>query len=86
MKESILQKLTIAHLQKLGYLVNKIILCTLNGWTDIEAYRKGKVIFVEVKTDHTEPNPLQLFRHEQIMNMGFKVFIIYNVADLDILS
>ncbi len=86
MKESVLQRQTIAHLQKMGYLVNKITLCSMNGWPDLEAHRKGKTIFIEVKTTSTKTNPLQDFRHAQIRKDGFFIFVIHSIADLALLQ
>lgn len=86
MTESELQDLTRKHLMKNGWLVNKIIQSSNNGWPDLEAYKKGEVIFVEVKKPGELNNdPLQLFRQDQLRRMGFKVFIILNITDLAIL-
>lgn len=66
-----------------GWLVNKIIQSSCNGWPDIEAYKKGKCIFVEVKAPgELNDDPLQLFRQDQLRRAGFTVYIILSFDDL----
>lgn len=43
----------------------------------------GKAAFVEVKTTGKKPRPLQLYRHEMLRNMGFKVFVLDDVEQID---
>ena len=48
-----------------------------SGWPDrIVLLPGGHIGFVEVKAPGKEPRKLQLHRHEQLRQMGFKVFIL----------
>ena len=43
---------------------------------------KGKIAFVEVKTKGEKPRPLQLARHRLLRQLGFKVYILDDVAQI----
>ena len=48
-----------------------------SGWPDrIVILPYGRVGFVEVKAPGKEPRTLQIHRHEQLRQMGFRVFIL----------
>ncbi len=36
----------------------------------------GRMAFVEVKAPGKKPRPLQLFRHEQLRRLGFRVYVV----------
>lgn len=74
--ESKLQNKIRLDLEKSGWLVVKIKLCSLNGWPDQQAYKNGRVIFLEIKDKGREPDPLQDHRHEQLRKHSFNVFTI----------
>jgi len=42
----------------------------------------GKIAFVEVKAMGNKPRPLQLHGHETLRRLGFKVYILDDVADI----
>lgn len=72
--ESRLQKKIKNSLQRKGYLVNKIMLCSRPGWPDLCAIRKGRVVWIEVKDAGEKPEPLQEVVHEQIRAFGGIVY------------
>lgn len=74
--EADIQSSVIKAYEKDGWLVNKMIQTTANGWPDLECYRNGAIIFIECKAPGKKPTPLQLYRHEQLRNQGFTVLII----------
>ena len=41
-----------------------------------------RIAFVEVKKPGEKPRPLQLSRHRLIRQLGFKVFVLDNTADI----
>jgi len=43
---------------------------------------EGRLAFVEVKAPGETPRPLQLSRHRLIRQLGFKVFVLDNTADI----
>jgi hypothetical protein len=65
-----------------GWLVVKIISCSLNGWPDLQCHKSGKTIFIECKSERGRLSPLQQYRHAQLKKEGFEVFIISNPQQL----
>lgn len=75
MSEARIQSRIIKNLERSGWLVNKIIQSTKNGWPDLEAIRGGKTVYIEVKDIGEKPDPLQLVRHRQIKEHGGDVYL-----------
>lgn len=42
-------------------------------------FPKAKIVFVELKTTKQKPRPIQLFMHEKIRKLGFRVEVIDTV-------
>ncbi len=76
MLESKIQGRVITVYEADGWLVNKIIQCTNNGWPDLECYRNGITLFIECKAPGEKCSPLQLYRHTQLRNAGFTILVI----------
>lgn len=76
MAEARLQSKIIKDLQKIGWLVVKVKLCNLNGHPDVVAYKASKTVFIEVKDEGEDAEPLQKHVHQQIRNQGFNVYVI----------
>lgn len=74
--ESIIQSRRIRQRQADGWLVVKIIQCTLNGWPDLQCHKNGITEFDECKATNGRLSELQKYRHEQLRNAGFTVNII----------
>jgi hypothetical protein len=81
-KESIIQSKIKAHFVKNGWLVNKIIQSTNNGWPDLECFKNGKTIFIEAKDDKNAA-PLQKYRHKLLKQQGFEVYVIKSIDELN---
>jgi Holliday junction resolvase len=79
MKESELQSKVKTKMERAGWLVNKIIQSTNNGWPDLECFKNGETIFIECKAEGERPDPLQVYRHDQIRKQGFKVLVVDNI-------
>lgn len=77
--EAEVQASVIKKYKKEGWLVNKIIQCTNNGWPDLELYKNKVVFFVECKATGETPNKLQEYRHQLLRDQGFAVLIIDTV-------
>lgn len=80
--ESTIQKKITKKLQLHGWLVCKIIQCTLNGFPDLMCLKDGGVVFIEVKSSTGKPSPLQLYRHQQLKEYNFTTLIINDVQQL----
>lgn len=76
MKETSVQSRVIDVYTSNGWLVVKILQCTLNGWPDLQAHKDGVTIFIECKRPGERPTPLQLYRHKQLRGAGFEVLVI----------
>ncbi len=44
---------------------------------------KGHIAFVEVKAPGEKPRPLQLSRHRLLRKLGFKVYVLDNIDDIE---
>lgn len=79
MRENIIQKSVQTKYEKDGWLVVKIIQTTLNGWPDLQCHKNGQTIFIECKAPGKKPQPLQLYRHQQLRELGFTVLVIDSI-------
>jgi len=82
LKESIIQKKVSDYFKQRGWLVVKVLQCTLNGFPDLMLLKDGKTFFIETKAENGIVSPLQFYRHEQLIKQGFEVYIIYSLNDL----
>lgn len=82
MKESVIQSQVIKYLEKIGWYVVKIIQTNKNGWPDLQAHKDGITIFVEVKSEKGKVSQLQQYRHKQLTEAGFKVYVIYSLKQI----
>lgn len=74
--ESKLQKKVIKDLKKHGWYVVKIIMSNIPGIPDVICLRNGEVFWIEFKSEGKKAEPLQLHRHTELREHGFKVFVI----------
>jgi len=52
-------------------------------YPDLWCLKNGKVVFVEVKKEGEKPTALQLHRHKELKEMGFKVIVASSTKDID---
>lgn len=76
MLESKLQSWIIKDLRLNGWEAHKVMKSSRAGWPDIEAFKNGKTIFIEVKSKGKKAKPLQLHVHRLLEKQGFKVYVI----------
>lgn len=43
----------------------------------------GRIAFVEIKAPGEKPRPLQLSRHRLLRRLGFKVYVLDNIDDIE---
>lgn len=75
--ESKVQRSLIKQYEADGWFVVKLILTTKAGIPDLLLLKNGKAMFVEVKRPVGHPTKLQLYRIQQLRDMGFEVQIKY---------
>jgi hypothetical protein len=61
----------------------KVILCSENGWPDIQAFKNGKTLFIEAKKPGEKASPLQLYRHDKLRLQGFEVYVIDSIEEFN---
>lgn len=80
--ESKIQAKIKARFENAGWIVVKLIQTNCNGIPDLMCLKAGKTVFVEVKQPGKEPTELQKFRHSELTNQGFQVFVLTSDKDL----
>lgn len=73
--ESKLQRKIRLDLEKNGWEVVKIIICSKPGWPDLQAYKNKRTIFIEAKAPKKSAEPLQEYRHDKLRDQGFEVYV-----------
>lgn len=77
MSEKQLERAFSKYVTKCGGLSLKWVSPGWDGAPDrICLLRDGKISFVEVKRKGEKPRPLQVLRHKQLRDLGFKVFVL----------
>ena len=76
MKESEIQRKIKKRYEADGWLVVKLIKTTLNGIPDLICLKKGRTLFIEVKTDKGVLSELQKFTHKELIKQGFEVLVL----------
>ena len=86
MAEQELQRKITVFFEKHGFFVVKLIKTTANGIPDLMILKDGKTIFIEVKkNDRTKARPLQIYRINQLQDLGFEAYVI-GEFDVDFLK
>jgi len=80
--ESKIQAKIKARFEQAGWIVVKLIQTNCNGIPDLMCLKDGKTVFVEVKQPVKKPTELQQFRHDQLTQNGFQVFILSSEKDI----
>lgn len=80
--EADVQASVIKHYQHNGWIVNKIIQSTNNGWPDLECHKDGVTIFIECKATGKKPTPLQVYQHERLRAKKFTVLVIDKIIPI----
>lgn len=80
--ESSVQKGIITLLKSAGWVVDKPVSRSHNGFPDITAYKDGKTIFIEVKRPGGKTKPIQDYWINKLKNMGFDAYVIESPKQL----
>ena len=80
--ESKIQTKIKARFENAGWIVVKLIQTNCNGIPDLMCLKGGKTVFIEVKQPGKKPTELQQFRHDQLTQNGFQVFILSSEKDI----
>lgn len=74
--ESKIQARIIKRMEAQGYFVVKLILTNKPGIPDLLLLKDGKASFIEVKRPSEEPQPLQIYRINELRDLGFKCEVL----------
>ena len=77
MREKLIEQKLVKAVKAAGGLCPKFVSSGMDGMPDrLVLLPKGKLSFVEVKAPGKKPRPLQLHRHEQLRQLGFRVAVL----------
>ncbi len=83
MEKDIEKKFTKA-IRHVGGIALKLVSPSFNGIPDrLVLMPKGKIGFVEIKDRGKKPRALQISRHNMLRQLGFKVFVLDDVDDIE---
>jgi hypothetical protein len=85
MLESKIQASCINYAKKLGWICCKNIKCSINGMPDLSMFRNGETIFVEFKTETGKQSELQKYVEKQLVDQGFKYYLIRSLKEFQII-
>lgn len=85
MRESAVQTKIRKALEKNGWIVVKIILCSKPGWMDLMAFKNEKTVFIETKIPGKRLDPLQQYWRVKLEQEGFIVIKADSLLDIQIL-
>jgi hypothetical protein len=77
MREKTIEWKLVQAVRAMGGIAPKFISPGFDGMPDrLVLLPGGRIAFVEVKAHGMKPRPLQLKRHEMLRRLGFKVYVI----------
>jgi len=77
MREKTIEQRFVHIVKKMGGLCPKFVSPGMDGMPDRLVLLPGaRFAFVETKAPGKKPRPLQLHRHEQLRQLGFRVFVL----------
>jgi hypothetical protein len=84
MREKTIERKLVAAVKAAGGIAPKFTSHSLDGMPDrLLLMPGGKAAFVEVKASGCKPRPLQLSRHGMLRRLGFKVFVLDDVQQIN---
>jgi hypothetical protein len=69
-------------MQKAGWLMRKVITCSDSGWPDLEGFKNGRCVHIEVKRPGQKPTDLQLYKMQQLRDSGIEAMVAYSVDNI----
>lgn len=86
MREKYIEQKLVKAVKAAGGIAPKFISPGLAGMPDrLVLLPGGKVAFVEVKGYGIKPRPLQLKRHETLRRLGFKVYVLDEQRQIEVI-
>jgi hypothetical protein len=77
MREKTIEQKLVKAVKATGGICPKFISPGMDGMPDrLILMPEGRIAFIEVKAPGKKPRPLQLHRHNQLRQLGFRVFVL----------
>ena len=84
MREKKIEQKLVTALKKHGGICPKFVSPGFDGMPDrLLLLPHGRFAFVEVKAPNQKPRPLQLSRHRLLRRLGFQVYVLDALEDID---
>lgn len=83
LREKCIEQKLVTSVKAVGGITPKFVSPGFDGMPDrIILLPKGKFAFVEVKAMGCKPRPLQSSRHKMLQRLGFKVYVLNDVTQI----
>lgn len=84
MREKKIEQKLVTAVKKHGGICPKFVSLGFDGMPDrLLLLPHGRFAFVEVKAPNQKPRPLQLSRHRLLRRLGFQVYVLDALEDID---
>ena len=84
MREKKIEQKLVTAVKKHGGICPKFVSPDFDGMPDrLLLLPHGRFAFVEVKAPNQKPRPLQLSRHRLLRRLGFQVYVLDALEDID---
>ena len=84
MREKKIEQKLVTAVKKHGGICPKFVSPGFDGMPDrLLLLPHGRFAFVEVKAPNQKPRPLQLSRHRRLRRLGFRVYVLDALEDID---
>ena len=84
MREKKIEQKLVTAVKKHGGICPKFVSPGFDGMPDrLLLLPQGRFAFVEVKAPNQKPRPLQLSRHRLLRRLGFRVYVLDALEDID---
>ena len=84
MREKKIEQKLVSAVKKHGGICPKFVSPGFDGMPDrLLLLPHGRFAFVEVKAPNQKPRPLQLSRHRLLRRLGFRVYVLDALEDID---
>ena len=84
MREKKIERKLVTAVKKHGGICPKFVSPGFDGMPDrLLLLPHGRFAFVEVKAPNQKPRPLQLSRHRLLRRLGFQVYVLDALEDID---
>lgn len=84
MREKKIEQKLVTAVKKYGGICPKFVSPGFDGMPDrLLLLPHGRFAFVEVKAPNQKPRPLQLSRHRLLRRLGFRVYVLDALEDID---